>query len=202
MNTTKHWQTVYKTKTPEQVSWTEGKPEVSLQLIADTNVPKSAKIIDIGGGDSKLVDYLLEEGYINITVLDISSMAIERAQKRLGDNAKRVTWIVEDITHFQPDTIYDLWHDRAAFHFLTKNEDIENYSQLTQTFVSKYMIIGTFSKQGPTKCSGLEVSQYDDIALTKVYQSHFEKIECFTTDHQTPFGTSQNFLFCSFKKRA
>lgn len=201
MNTKQHWETVYENKTPDQVSWTQEKPEVSLELICEANLSKTAKIIDIGGGDSKLVDFLLEEGYKNITVLDISSKALEKAKKRLGKKANDVQWIVSDITTFQPTETYDLWHDRAAFHFLSTKEEIEKYTSIVDQFVSERLIIGTFSKQGPTKCSGLEISQYDENGLTKVFENHFKKERCLTTDHITPFDTVQNFQFCSFKRR-
>lgn len=195
-----HWETVYENKTPDQVSWTQEKPEVSLELIKDANLPKTTKIIDIGGGDSKLVDFLLEDGYKNITVLDISGKSLERAKKRLGSKANQIQWIVSDVNSFQPNVIYDLWHDRAAFHFLTTKDEIENYASITHRYVSENLIIGTFSKLGPTKCSGLEISQYDDNEMAKVFENHFEKVKCLTTDHITPFGTVQNFQFCRFKK--
>lgn len=195
-----HWETVYENKNPDQVSWTQEKPEVSLDLIQEANLPKTAKIIDIGGGDSKLVDFLIQEGYENITVLDISAKALERAKKRLGDKAKEVQWIVSDVTSFQPTDTYDLWHDRAAFHFLTTKEDIEKYVAITEEFVTDRLVIGTFSKQGPTKCSGLEISQYNENGLAKVFENHFKKVKCLTTDHKTPFDTLQNFQFCSFRK--
>ena len=200
MNTKQHWDTVYENKTPDQVSWTQEKPDVSLELIKDANISKDAKVIDIGGGDSKLVDFLLEEGYENITVLDISAKALEKAKERLGAKAKHVKWIVSDIISFQPTETYDLWHDRAAFHFLTTKEQIDTYISITQKFVTERLIIGTFSKQGPTKCSGLEISQYDEKGLAKVFESDFKKVKGFTTDHITPFDTKQNFQFCSFKK--
>ncbi|MCK0125632.1 class I SAM-dependent methyltransferase [Gelidibacter sp. F2691] len=201
MTTKKHWETVYETKNPDQVSWPQDKPTVSLQLIANRNLPKTAKIIDIGGGDSKLVDYLLEDGYTNITVLDISTNAIAKAQARLGEKAKQVQWIESDITTFQPSIIYDLWHDRAAFHFLTSQEEIRAYTELTKRFVEDSLIIGTFSKSGPQKCSGLEITQYNAEGLTKIFGEHFKKVDCLTTDHVTPFDTVQNFQFCSFKKQ-
>ncbi len=200
MNTKEHWESVYENKNPDQVSWTQEKPEISLKLIQECDLPKTAKIIDIGGGDSKLVDFLLEEGYENITVLDISAQALEKAKKRLGKKADNVQWIVSDITSFEPKEIYDLWHDRAAFHFLTTKEKIKVYVAITDEFVAERLIIGTFSKQGPTKCSGLEISQYDENGLAKVFETHFKKIKCLTTDHITPFETTQNFQFCSFKK--
>ena len=123
MNNKEHWQHIYSTKLPKEVSWTEEKPVTSLELIAKFDLPKFAKIIDIGGGDSLLVDFLLHEGYTNITVLDISAAAIDRAKMRLGKNAHRVKWIVSDIKDFTPTESYDLWHDRAAFHFLTEQAD-------------------------------------------------------------------------------
>ena len=195
-----HWDSVYENKTPNQVSWTQEKPETSLKLIQDAGLPKTAKIIDIGGGDSKLVDYLLYEGYKNITVLDISVKSLDKAIKRLGNKARKVTWIVSDISTFKPDMVYDLWHDRAAFHFLTLKVQIERYQAIVANFVSDSLIIGTFSKNGPTKCSGLEISQYDEQELTKTFKNHFKIEDCFTTDHITPFNTIQNFQFCRFKK--
>lgn len=200
MNTKEHWETVYENKTPDQVSWTEEKPEISLKLIQESGISKSAKIIDIGGGDSKLVDYLLEDGYTDITVLDISATAIEKAKKRIGPKSNQVDWIVSDVTNFQPNKAYDLWHDRATFHFLTTKEHVDLYTVTASKFVEHILIVGTFSKQGPTKCSGLEISQYDAHGLAKVFEIHFKKIKCLSKDHITPFGTAQNFQFCSFKK--
>lgn len=200
MNTKQHWETVYENKTPNQVSWTQEKPEVSLELIREACLPKTAKIIDIGGGDSKLVDFLLIDGYKDITVLDISAKALDKAKARLGNKASQVQWIVSDVTTFEPDVTYDLWHDRAAFHFLTTEEAIEKYIAIVDKFVAERLIIGTFSKHGPIKCSGLEISQYDANGLSKRFQNHFEKTKCLNADHVTPFDTVQNFQFCSFKK--
>ena len=162
---------------------------------------KTAKIIDVGGGESKLVDFLLEEGYENISVLDISANALEKAKKRLGDKAKKVNWIVADITEFEPTEQYDVWHDRAVFHFLTEDNDIKKYQDLVSQAVKGKMVIGTFSTNGPLKCSGLEIKQNDEISLTSTFAADFEKIECFTIDHITPFDTIQNFIFCSFNKK-
>ena len=144
-NTKQHWETVYETKTPEQVSWTQEIPETSLNFINSFQLSKEVKIIDIGGGDSHLVDFLLEQGYTNITVLDISKKALQRAQERLGKKANLITWIVSDVLDFIPDTSYDIWHDRAAFHFLTKENDIKTYVLITEKHVTKNLIIGTFS---------------------------------------------------------
>lgn len=195
-----HWETVYETKNPDQVSWTQQTPKMSLEFIRSFNLNKKAKIIDVGGGDSKLVDYLLEDGFENITVLDISSKAIEKAKQRLGEKAKKVSWIVSDITEFKPETTYDVWHDRAAFHFLTSNEQIEKYIEIARHFVTGYLTIGTFSEFGPTKCSGLDIKQYSETQLIAVFKNSFQKIGCMQEDHVTPFDTTQNFLFCSFKK--
>ena len=199
MSNKKHWETVFETKTPEQVSWTQEVPQTSLNFIRSFNLNKDASIIDIGGGDSNLVDHLLLEGYKNITVLDISKNALKRAKKRLGEQAKSITWIVSDINDFTPTENYDVWHDRAAFHFLTQEEQIKRYIGLANKHITGHLVLGTFSKEGPLKCSGLEISQYNEEDLTSRF-TEFHKIECLTEDHTTPFGTTQNFTFCSFKK--
>lgn len=195
-----HWETVYETKQPNEVSWTQEKPKTSLDLIRKTNLDKTAKIIDIGSGDSRLVDFLIEEGYENITVLDISSKALEKAKNRLGKNAEKVSWIVSDITEFKPETTYDIWHDRATFHFLTTTEQIEKYSKIIQNWNSGFLIIGTFSENGPTKCSGLEIKQYSEKEIENQFSANYKKLQCITEDHITPFQTKQNFIFCTFKK--
>ena len=197
----KHWETVYETKEPNQVSWTQSIPKTSLDFIHFFNLPKDARIIDIGGGDSKLVDFLLEEGFTNITVLDISSKALERAKQRLGVNAEKIEWIVSDIIDFNPEKSFDVWHDRAAFHFLTTPEQKEKYVETVRKTVNGYLVLGTFSENGPKKCSGLDIEQYSEITLSRLLDSGFEKVKCLTEDHTTPFETIQNFLFCGFKKR-
>lgn len=199
-NKKQHWETVYQTKTPEQVSWTQEIPDTSLRLISSLDVSKQAKIIDIGGGDSRLVDFLLDKGYTNITVLDISGEALERAKNRLGKRATLVTWIESDVLDFKSKITYDVWHDRAAFHFLTKENDIKTYITLTEKYVSKNLIIGTFSNNGPIKCSGLEITQYSKNKMHKTFNNKFTPIESLTKDHKTPFNTLQNFTFCSFMK--
>jgi len=198
--TKNHWETVYESKKPDQVSWTQAVPKTSLYFIHSFGLTKTASIIDIGGGDSKLVDYLLAEGFTNITVLDISSRALDRTKERLGENAEKIKWVVSDITEFQPTTTYDVWHDRATFHFLTTSEQIEKYIDIARKSVTGYLIIGTFSDSGPKKCSGLDIRQYTEQALTTELQNGFDKLTCITEDHTTPFGTTQNFLFCSFKR--
>jgi SAM-dependent methyltransferase len=196
----KHWETVYETKNPGEVSWTQEIPKTSLDFIHSFNLAKTAKLIDIGGGDSKLVDFLLGEGFEDITVLDVSAKALEKAKQRLGDLAGKVKWIVSDITEFDPPTTFDLWHDRATFHFLTNKEQITRYMNTARKAVKGYLTIGTFSDNGPKKCSGLDIKQYNEQTLTAELQNGFDKIRCITEDHITPFNTTQNFLFCSFKR--
>ena len=199
-NLKEHWETVYATKTPQEVSWTQERPAISLDFIASFQLDKSASIIDIGGGDSLLVDFLLDLGFTNISVLDISSHAIERAKVRLGEKASLVTWIVSDINDFEPTEMYDLWHDRAAFHFLTTQKDIERYVELVSKH-AKQLVIGTFSTNGPFKCSGLEITQYDENELGQLFGPHgFKVLTTKREDHMTPFGTTQNFVFASFVK--
>ena len=198
--TQNHWDTVYKTKNPGQLSWTQQIPKTSLDFIHSFGLTKTAKIIDIGGGDSKLVDYLLDEGFQNITVLDISAQALEKAKQRLGDRAGKINWIVSDITEFQPNTTFDVWHDRATFHFLTTSDQIAKYIDTARNSVTGFLTIGTFSENGPEKCSGLPIRQYTDEKLITEFQNGFDKIKCVKEDHKTPFDTIQNFLFCSFKR--
>lgn len=195
-----HWEAVYQNKGPKEVSWTQEIPKTSLNFIHSFNLDKSAKIIDIGGGDSKLVDFLLDEGFENISVLDISAKALEKAKLRLGNRSEKVNWIVSDILDFKPDTAFDVWHDRAAFHFLTTKEQVEKYIEIAQSAVSGYLTIGTFSENGPKKCSGLDIKQYGEETLHAVLKNRFEKLHCIYEDHKTPFNTTQNFLFCSFKR--
>ena len=200
-NRKNHWETVYETKNPNEVSWTQEIPKTSLDFIKSFDLMKKSKIIDIGGGDSKLVDFLIEEGFENITVLDISAKAIEKAKARLGVNAEKVNWIVSDITEFETNETFEVWHDRATFHFLTSKEQIQKYMETARKSVSGYLTVGTFSENGPKKCSGLDIKQYNEETLTAEMQNGFEKIKCVTEDHTTPFETKQNFIFCSFKRQ-
>jgi cyclopropane fatty-acyl-phospholipid synthase-like methyltransferase len=197
-----HWESIYRTKQSNEVGWWQDTPRTSLDFIHSFNLPKTANIIDIGGGDSKLVDFLLAEGYENVTVLDISEHALARAQQRLGEKSKRVRWVVSDVMDYHPDTPYDVWHDRATFHFLTTEQHIARYLSVAREAVNDngYVTIGTFSTTGPTTCSGLTIRQYSDEALTKQLSDGFERIRCITEDHVTPFKTTQNFLFCSFRR--
>lgn len=202
-NRKNHWENIYQTKALNEVSWFEPTPQTSLDFIQRLNTPLPAKIIDIGGGDSFLVDHLLKLGFTNITVLDISEAAIIRAKKRLGVLAKKVEWIVSDITEFNSNHQYDLWHDRAAFHFLTSESDIKKYVEIVKKNIltDGKLILGTFSENGPTKCSGIAIKQYSESSLAKLFNPYFEKISCSTINHQTPFNTIQNFTFCTLKKK-
>ena len=201
LDRTAHWENVYETKAPNKVSWSQEYPKISFEIVQSFELPKTAKIIDVGGGDSKLVDCLLDNGYEDITVLDISEKALIRAQNRLQDKASKVNWIVSDITKFKPDTSFDIWHDRAAFHFLTEADEISQYVALASSCVKGYLSVGTFSKQGPFKCSGLNISQYSKEELMSAFSSGFNYLDSKFEDHTTPFDTIQNFLFCSFKKK-
>lgn len=202
MDNRAHWNNIYHSKPPGQLSWTQDVPVTSLGFVHAFHLPETARIIDIGGGDSRFVDYLLEEGYRNVTVLDLSAESLQRAQYRLGEKAKLVQWIVADVTDFNPDVAYDLWHDRATFHFLTTGAQIATYLSNARRAVHTggYAVIGTFSNNGPSTCSGLPVRQYSEQALVQELNNGFQKIKCITEDHRTPFDTFQNFLFCSFKR--
>lgn len=198
----KHWENIYQTKELKDVSWFQPTPETSLGFFKLFKVPTTAKVIDIGGGNSFLVDHLLDLGYQDISVLDISATAIEKAKQRLGDKAINVKWIIADAANFQPTEKYDFWHDRAAFHFLTDEQEISNYLETAEQSINStgILVIGTFSEQGPTKCSGIEIKQYSETSMTDRMKSFFEKIKCIRVDHKTPFNTIQNFIFCSFRK--
>lgn len=177
-------------------------PQVSLDFINELGVSKDAAIIDVGGGDSYLVDHLLKQGYADITVLDISETAILRAKERLGKASEKVNWIVSDIAELTTEKKFGFWHDRAAFHFLTTEESVAQYISVAEKHITENgrMVIGTFSTSGPEKCSGLPVKQYSETSLSAILNNWFQKIKCIVVDHSTPFNTIQNFLFCSFKK--
>lgn len=202
-NTKEHWENIYSTKSSNEVSWTQNRPSTSLEFIRLFNIPPDAGIIDVGAGDSKLVDHLLAEGFKNITVLDISEKALERSKARLGEKSQLVKWVVSNITEFLPEQPYSLWHDRATFHFLTSQGEVEKYLAIASAALSNRgaLTIGTFSETGPNKCSGLEIKKYSESDLEKTITSSFEKVRCIHEDHVTPFNTVQNFLFCSFRKR-
>lgn len=199
----KHWENIYQTKQLIEVGWYQPVPEISLDFVKKFDIPKTARIIDVGGGDSLFVDNLFDMGYQDITVLDISDAAIKRAQQRLAKRSNKVKWIIEDAAAFKATEKYDFWHDRAAFHFLTNEQDIKGYIETAQQSINPdgILVIGTFSEDGPKKCSGLEIKQYSEATMTRLLQKSFEKIKCIKVDHITPFGNIQNYIFCSFRKQ-
>ena len=198
-----HWQNVYDKKNENEVSWYQKSPKLSLEFVKSLNLSLDAEIIDIGAGESRLVDNLIELGFVNLTVLDISSKSIEKTKKRLGLKSKLVNWIVSDINNFNPIKKYDLWHDRAAFHFLKDLVEIDNYVKLVKSSLHNQgnLIIATFSENGPLKCSGLEVSRYSENSISDLFNNDFELIKSQKSIHKTPFSTSQEFLFSKFKKK-
>ena len=197
------WDEIYTTKQEKETSWFQPYPKTSMDFIALFQLPITANIIDIGGGDSHFVDVLLDKGYLNIWVLDISAAAIEKAKKRVGSRAHLVHWIITDVTDFMPPVNFDFWHDRAAFHFLTAPHKAQQYVSIAEKAIQKngYLILGTFSEDGPTKCSGLDVQQYSAASMSARFDSSFDRIKCVLEAHQTPFNTIQQFLFCSFSKK-
>ena len=199
MDAKNHWEKIYSTKAPDAVSWYRAHLETSLALIERAAGAISASIVDVGGGESTLVDDLLARGYQNITVLDISETAIDATKKRLGTAAEHVSWLVGDITKIQlaPNT-YDLWHDRAVFHFLITPEQRAAYVRQVAAAVRPggHVIVSTFGPEGPTKCSGLDVVRYDEESLHKQFGVRFRLEESSKELHQTPFGTTQQFLYC------
>lgn len=199
-----HWDKVYSTKSENEVSWFQEHPVKSLELIAELKLPKTSRIIDIGGGDSRLVDHLLAEGYGDISVLDISGVSLEKLRQRLRPvDVNKVSFIVSDVTRFQPSGQFDLWHDRATFHFLTSIDQITKYLEIVASALRPggNLIISTFSKNGPEKCSGLPIHQYSDVELKELFKTYFINTKCFEDVHTTPWGTSQSFVYCGFKRK-
>src|SRR3989344_2074237 len=191
-----HWENIYQTKNTDEVSWYQEKPETSLNLISETSIEKNAKIIDVGAGASKLADNLLALGFRNITALDVSLNALNKSKKRLGDRANNVKWIVSDLREFETNDRYDFWHDRAVLHFLTEEEDIKKYIKLVRTYLKPkgYVIVSTFSINGPKRCSGLDIKQYAEDSAKKLF-SDFAHIKSFEEEHITPWGSSQIFIW-------
>ena len=203
MNTKPHWEHIYETKAPTQVSWYQEHAQYSLQFIQDTGVSKAGHIIDIGGGASTLVDDLLAAGFQNINVLDVSEHALQLARQRLGTRAGAVNWLEVDITQVElPEQAYDVWHDRAVFHFLTQPADRQRYVQTVRRAVRKggHVIVATFAPDGPDHCSGLEVVRYSPETLHAEFGTGFELKDSTRETHHTPFGTEQKFVYCYCRK--
>lgn len=203
MNKKAHWENIYSTKQATQVSWYREHLENSLQIILQTGVEKNAAIIDVGGGSSTLADDLLENGFADVSVLDISGKAIEKSKERLGKNARKIEWIEADITNVSlPENHYDLWHDRAVFHFLTSAEDRRKYVELVMRSlkVGGHIIVASFGLEGPVKCSGLDVVRYSPETMHDEFGSEFELVKSLKETHRTPFGTTQEFTYCYCRK--
>jgi SAM-dependent methyltransferase len=196
-----HWNNIHANKPSTEVSWYQAEPKRSLELIREYSTPDS-RVIDVGGGQSFLVDGLLDLGYRNLTVLDVAQSAIDATRRRLGEQADLVSWIVADITQVEHIDSVDVWHDRAVFHFLTEKADRRQYvSLLAQSLVpAGHVIIGTFAIGGPLRCSGLEICQYDAKTLSEELGNHFRLINSFEEDHLTPAGKPQRFLFATFRR--
>lgn len=193
----KHWEAVYSSKSPSEVSWYTAEPALSLRLIADTGIGSGASIIDVGGGASNLVDHLCEAGYRDLSVLDISANALSHAKWRMRDLPCDVQWFEEDVTRFHPPRQYDLWHDRAVFHFLTSREDRDSYVEVLKKALkpASHFVIMAFAIDGPVKCSGLDIVQYDAGKLNAVLGSDFELADEGVEIHKTPAGGEQKFAF-------
>jgi SAM-dependent methyltransferase len=198
-----HWDRVYKESPPTELGWYQAHPEMSLKLISETGIGLEGGIIDVGGGTSKLIRLLLDKGYRRLTVLDISSNSIERAKIQFGQKANLITWIEADITDFKFTEQYDLWHDRAVFHFLTDSQDRKGYiDSLNQALnLDGHLIISTFGLDAPPRCSGLKVARYSPETLHKELGDNFDLIDSSDEVHTTPSGVKQSFTFCRFIKR-
>jgi SAM-dependent methyltransferase len=197
-----HWENVYRTKGEREVSWFQETPSISLELIRSAGATRHSAIVDIGGGASRLVDALVDEGYEAVTVLDLSESALAASKTRLGQTAARVTWIVADVVRWIPLQGYDIWHDRAAFHFLTDAADRTAYVACLREALRPcgYAIIATFALDGPERCSGLPVIRYDAASLGEVLGSDFSLVETRHHDHHTPMGSTQRFQFSVFRR--
>ena len=205
MNRHEHWNQVYQTKGTDDVSWYQRRPDLSLALIAASGVSKDAGIIDVGGGASMLVDFLLDDGYTRLAVLDLSGVALSHSRTRLGARAGGVEWFEADVTSFEPPHRFGLWHDRAVFHFLTAADDRRGYiSTLRRTLQpGGAVVISTFALDGPPKCSGLEVMHYDEQSIHAELGAEFQLQEVRRETHVTPWASEQRFIYfrLNFKRR-
>jgi 2-polyprenyl-3-methyl-5-hydroxy-6-metoxy-1,4-benzoquinol methylase len=199
-----HWENIYKNKNSIEMSWYQEEPTLSLQLIRKIQLTHDAPIIDVGGGSSLLVDHLCKEGYTNISVLDVSAKALATARDRLGDDASKVEWQQQDVTRFTPPHRFSLWHDRAVFHFLTDKSDRENYLKVLNNALEAdgHIIIATFAIGGPTKCSGLDIVQYDADKLMAELGTGFELVENRAEVHITPTNAEQKFTYFLLNRKA
>lgn len=198
-----HWDKVYGTKAAHEVGWFQPRPETSLGLIAHSGIGRDEAVIDVGGGASLLVDRLLDGGWSDVSVLDVSAQALYATRQRLGERADRVQWLVEDVTGFEPTRQYAIWHDRAVFHFLTYPEERDAYVKAATAGVKPggCLIVATFGPQGPEQCSGLPVVRYEPAELASLFEKGFEPAETVEEIHHTPGGVSQQFFYSRFVRR-
>lgn len=203
MNRKDHWEQVYQTKAPDDVSWFQTQPAISLKLIESSGVGKDAGIIDVGGGSSVLVDFLLDAGFSKLAVLDISAAALEHARQRLGRRASSVEWCETDVTTFNPPHRFGLWHDRAVFHFLTDKADRQKYVETLKRTLTPggHVVIATFAIDGPQKCSGLDVARYDAPSICAELGAEFQVVEQASETHTTPWQTEQKFGYFRFARK-
>ncbi|HUC52234.1 MAG TPA: class I SAM-dependent methyltransferase [Xanthobacteraceae bacterium] len=199
-----HWENVYHTKSERAVSWFQETPAISLDLIRATGVTADAAIIDVGGGASRLADALLGDGFRAVTVLDVSDAALETSRTRIGPAGAMIKWIAADVTAWTPAASYDVWHDRAAFHFLTERKDRTAYAERVLRAVRPggHVVIGTFALDGPERCSGLPVMRHDAASLGRMLGPQFDLVESRSHAHNTPMGTIQRFQFSRFRRSA
>lgn len=194
-----HWETVYRSKNPDEVSWYRPHLERSLTFIDSAHLPQAAAIIDVGGGASTLVDDLLDRGYTDLTVLDLSERALAEARRRLGPRAARVAWMLGDVTRIElPEHRFDFWHDRAVFHFLTDAAARDRYVAAVRRAVKPggHIVVATFGPEGPERCSGLPVARYSAEGIHAQFGSEFEKVGSDAEVHRTPWGVEQEFVYC------
>ena len=197
-----HWEKIYDEKKEDEVSWFQKETNESIKMIQSAGI-ENPKIIDVGSGRSKLLKNLIEIGYNDLTYLDISEAALKKSKEFLGEQSYKVRWISKDVLSFKTDEKFDIWHDRAVFHFLNEENLIRKYIDIVEKNISEsgHLIIGTFSENGPLKCSGLDVKRYSEKVIEKIFNRSFKLIDSFYYDHVTPFNTTQNFLFSHFIKK-
>lgn len=204
LSSQQHWDDVYQGRAPELMTWHQANPALSLSFVAASGLGPDAAIVDVGGGSSLLVDHLLDQGYTNLTVIDLSSIATGYAHQRLGDRADKVTWVEEDILKHRFETTFDVWHDRAVFHFLIDPADRERYvARLSDAVpIGGHVIVATFGLDGPAMCSGLAVQRYGPESLSQTLGPDFEAVNFEEETHHTPTGTTQQFLYGHFQRRS
>ena len=197
-----HWEKIYDEKKEDEVSWFQKETNESIKMIQNAGI-ENPKIIDVGSGRSKLLKNLIKIGYNQLTYLDISESALEKSKEFLGEQSNKVRWISKDILNFKTEEKFDIWHDRAVFHFLNEENLIRKYIEIVEKNISEsgHLIIGAFSENGPLKCSGLDVRRYSEKVIEKLFNRSFKLIDSFYYDHVTPFNTTQNFLFSHFIKK-